>query len=83
MGSVGIMLNDTKVSMRWWAEAWAYSEMVEYLLPSTRHPGVIPEEKFTGKEQDVGHICVCGCIAFVYILSEKDGGKLGDHGQKG
>jgi hypothetical protein len=82
-GSVRIMLNDAKVSMRWWAEAWAYIKMVENLLPSACHPGVMPEEKFTGKKQDVGHICVWGCIAFVYIPSEKDGGKLGDHGQKG
>jgi hypothetical protein len=82
-GSVRIMLNDAKLPAKWWAEAWAYSEMVENLLPSTRHPGVIPEEKFTGQKQDVGHIRVWGCIAFVYIPSEKDGGKLGDRGQKG
>jgi Reverse transcriptase (RNA-dependent DNA polymerase)/gag-polypeptide of LTR copia-type/GAG-pre-integrase domain len=82
-GSVRIMLNDAKLSARWWAEAWAYSEMVENLLPSTRHPGVIPEEKFTGLKQDVGHIRVWGCIAFVYIPKEKNGGKLGDRGQKG
>jgi hypothetical protein len=53
--------------------------MVEILLPSARHPGVIPEEKFTETKQD---ICVWGYIAFVYITSEKNGGKLGDHGQK-
>ena len=55
-GSVRIMLNDAKLSAKWWAEAWSYSEMVENLLPSTRHPGIIPEEKFTGKIQDVGHL---------------------------
>jgi hypothetical protein len=82
-GSVRIMLNDANLSAKWWAEAWAYSEMVENLLPSTRHPGVIPEEKFTGKKQDVGHLRVWGCITFVYIPSEKGGGKLGDRGQKG
>ena len=82
-GSVRIMLNDANLSARWWAEAWAYSEMVENLLPSARHPGIIPEEKFTGKRQDVGHIRVWGCIAFVYIPSEKGQGKLGDRGQKG
>jgi hypothetical protein len=82
-GSVRIMLNDAKLSAKWWAEAWAYSEMVENLLPSSRHPGTIPEEKFTGKRQDVGHIRVWECIAFVFIPSEKDGGKLGDRGQKG
>jgi hypothetical protein len=34
MGLVHIMLNNAKVSVRWWAEAWAYSKMVENLLPS-------------------------------------------------
>ena len=82
-GSVRIMLNDAKLSAKWWAEAWSYSEMVENLLPSTRHPGIIPEEKFTGQIQDVGHLRVWGCIAFVYIPKEKGGGKLGDRGQKG
>jgi hypothetical protein len=77
------MLNDAKLSAKWWAEAWAYLEIVENLLPSSRHPGTIPEEKFTGQRQDVGHIRVWGCIAFVFIPSEKDGGKLGDRGQKG
>jgi hypothetical protein len=82
-GSVRIMLNDAELSAKWWAEAWAYSEMVENLLPSARHPGVIPEEKYTGQKQDVGHIRVWGCIAYVYIPSEKGGGKLADRGQKG
>ena len=82
-GSVRIMLNDAELSAKWWAEAWAYSEMVENLLPSAHHPGVIPEEKYTGQKQDVGHIRVWGCIAYIYIPSEKGGGKLADRGQKG
>ncbi len=57
--------------------AWAFSEMVENLLPSARHPGIIPEEKWTGERQDVGHIRVWGCIAYAYIPSEKGGGKAG------
>ena len=77
------MLNDANLPANWWAEAWQYSEMVENLLPSACHPGVIPKEKFTETKQDVGHIQVWGCVAFVYIPSEKDGGKLGDRGQKG
>jgi hypothetical protein len=83
MGLVCIMLSNAKIFARWWAEAWAYSKMVENLLPFARHPGVIPEEKFMGKKQDVGHICVWGCIAFVCIPGEKNGGELEDRGQKG
>ncbi len=72
-GSVRVMLLDAGLAAKWWAEAWAFSEMVENLLPSARHPGVIPEEKWTGEKQDVGHIRVWGCIAYAYIPSEKGG----------
>ena len=57
-GSVRVMLNDVHLSAKWWAEAWVFSETVDNLLPSACHPGVIPEERFTGERQDVGHIRV-------------------------
>ena len=57
-GAVRVMLNDVRLPAKWWAEAWAFSDTVENLLLSARHPGVIPEEKFTGERQDVGHIQV-------------------------
>lgn len=53
------------------------------LAASARHPGIIPEEKFTGERQDVGHIRVWGCVAYVHIPYEKGSGKLADRGQKG
>jgi len=65
-----------------WAEAWAFADHVENLLPSVHHPEVIPEEKWMGVKQDVGHICVWGCVAYVHIPKEKGRGKLSDWGQK-
>jgi hypothetical protein len=83
MGSVRVMVNDAPLAAKWWAEAWSFSETVENVLPSARHPGVTPEEKFTGERQDVGYIRVLGCVAYVHIPYEKGGGKLADRGQKG
>ena len=77
------MLLDSGMSVKWWAEAWSYSEVVKNLLPSACHPETIPEEHWMGEKQDVGHLRVWGCVAYVYILKEKGLGKLGNHGQKG
>ncbi|GLB45342.1 hypothetical protein LshimejAT787_2200050 [Lyophyllum shimeji] len=82
-GAVRVMILDAGLSAKWWAEAWEYADTVENRLPSSRHPGVIPEERWTGQKQDVGHFRVWGCIAYVHIPSEKGGGKLADRGQKG
>ena len=77
------MILDSGLSAKWWAEAWSYSEVVKNLLPSARHPGTIPEERWMGEKQDVGHLRVWGCIAYVHIPREKGLGKLGNCGQKG
>lgn len=81
--SVCIMLLDSGMSAKWWAEAWSYSEVVENLLSSAHHPGTIPEERWMGEKQDVGHLQVWGCVAYVHIPRGKGLGKLGNCGQKG
>ena len=81
--TVRAMLKDSRLPTGWWAEAWAFADYVENLLPSVRHPGEIPEERWTGMRQDVGHIRVWGCVVYVYIPKEKGGGKLSDRAQKG
>jgi hypothetical protein len=81
--AVRAMLNDSGLPKKWWAEAWAFTDYVENLLLLVWHPGGIPAEMWTGNRQDVGHIHVWGCVAYVYILKEKGGSKLLDRGQKG
>jgi len=44
---------------------------------------MIPEEVWMGKRQDVGHIRVWGCVAYVHIPFEKGRSKLATRGQKG
>jgi hypothetical protein len=53
------------------------------LLPLVQHPEGIPAEMWTGNRQDVGHIRMWGCMAYVYIPKEKGRSKLSDQGQKG
>jgi hypothetical protein len=81
--AVRIMILDSGMPLKWWAEAWNYLDTVENLLPSACHPGKIPEECWTGERQDVGHLRVWGCVAYVHIPKEKGLGKLGNRGQKG
>ena len=81
--AVQVMLNDSHLPLKWWAEAWAFGDYVENLLLSVRHPGEIPEERWTRVRQDVGHLRVWGCVAYVYVPKEKGGGKLSNRGQRG
>ncbi|KAJ3791737.1 hypothetical protein GGU11DRAFT_761352 [Lentinula aff. detonsa] len=46
------MITDAKLGAKWWCEAFA----------AATHPGTIPEENWTKKRQDVGHLRVWGCV---------------------
>jgi hypothetical protein len=65
------MLKDSHLPTKWWAEAWTFADYVENLLPMIHHLEEIPEEKWTRMRQDVGHLYIWGCIAYVYVLKEK------------
>ncbi|KAF9553631.1 hypothetical protein CPC08DRAFT_713566, partial [Agrocybe pediades] len=36
---------------------------------------MIPEERWTGEKQDVGHIRVWGCVAYVHIPGSNPGNR--------
>ncbi|MCO5610902.1 hypothetical protein L7F22_065145 [Adiantum nelumboides] len=38
--------------------------------PTAAVHNVTPEEKFSGKKLDLGHLKVFGCIAYVHVLNE-------------
>jgi len=81
--AVWAMLKDSCLSAEWWAEAWAFGDYAKNLLPLICHPGEIPEERWTRVKQDVRHVHVWGCVAYVHVPKEKDRGKLSNQGQKG
>jgi len=58
MDDVRTLLNNSGLGHSYWAEAAAFSVDTRNLLPSRRHPGCIPLEVFSGKRQDVSHLCV-------------------------
>ena len=57
---VHTLLHDSNISHLYWAEAAAYFIKTHNLIPSRHHPGQIPTESFSGKKQDVSHLCVFG-----------------------
>ncbi len=67
----------------WWAEACDYAIKVGNLLPTSWHPGKVPEEEWTGKRQTVGHLRVWGSICYTKIPTAKGHSKLSPRGQKG
>lgn len=54
------LLLDSGLEHSYWAEATAYSIYTHNIIPSHRYPGQIPLESFTGKRQEISHLCVFG-----------------------
>jgi transposase InsO family protein len=68
------MLEDARLSKRYWAEACMTAVYVKNLSPTRaldRKLGATPYEAFHGKKPDVKHLRVFGCLAFVHVPAEK------------
>ena len=68
-----------------WAEAAAYSVDMCNVVPSHCHPGRIPLEAFTGKQQDILHLRIFGSrcwakIPMVHSIQVTGGSKLDSRG---
>ena len=70
------LLHDSSLSHLYWAEAAAYSIDTCNLIPSCCHPGQIPDESFSGKKQDIGHLHVFGAKCWAKISTTLGGSKL-------
>lgn len=64
---VRCLLAESGLPKSLWAEAAATIIYTQNLLPSIRHPDLVPEEKWLGKRQDVGHLCSFGCIGYARV----------------
>ncbi len=82
-GSVWILLLEVKMAHALWAKACDYAVKVANLLPTSWHPGKVPEEVWSGKKQTVGHLWVWGSTCYAKIPAAKEHSKLGPRGQKG
>ena len=67
MDDVRTLLSDSGLSHSYWAEAAAFSVETRNLIPSRRHPSLIPLESFSGKRQDVSHLRVFGSRCWAKI----------------
>ncbi len=81
-GTVRILLLEAKMSDGWWAEACDYVIKAGNLLPTSRHPGKVPEEEWSGKRQTVAHLRVWGSTCYMKIPAAKGHSKLSLHGQR-
>ena len=53
-----------------WADAVATVSYICNFIPSAHHPGVVPVEWWTGKQQDISHLQPFGCTAYAKIPVE-------------
>ncbi len=67
MDDVRTLLKDSGLGHSYWAEAASFSIATRNLIPSRRHPGLIPLESFTGRRQDVSHLRVFGAKCWAKI----------------
>jgi hypothetical protein len=67
---------DSGLPPTYWADILAAVIYIMNLMPSRRHPGQIPAERWFGKRQDVSHLRPIGSSAYVKIPKEVNASKL-------
>ena len=65
------MLADANLSKEFWGEACATSVYIMNRLPTKLFRNATPEDRWSGKKQDLKHLRVFGCKAMVHIPKEK------------
>ncbi|KAJ3791439.1 hypothetical protein GGU11DRAFT_751804 [Lentinula aff. detonsa] len=79
------MIEDSDLDHRFWAEAGSAYCYIRGMIPTNRHPGVIPWEKWfesTGRKVNVSHLRRWGCKCWVTDLDHIKG-KLGRQAWEG
>jgi hypothetical protein len=81
---VRTMLLDVRMDRRWWAEAAVAQCYVRGFIPSSRHPDIIPWDRWFNRNSrsDVSHLRVWGSTCWVTDLDHVEG-KLGAQAWKG
>jgi hypothetical protein len=74
--SVRTLLFDAGLPKSLWAEAASCAIYVQGFIPSSRHPGVVPLERWTGRKQDIAHLRPFGCVAYAQVPAELVASKL-------
>ncbi|KAF5338122.1 hypothetical protein D9758_015371 [Tetrapyrgos nigripes] len=84
---IGILLEGTRavlfnsgLPLSWWGHATMSVAYVQNLFPNTR--GLVPEELWTGQQQNISHLVPFGSIGFVNIPEKSGRKKLDARGFK-
>ncbi|MCO5602687.1 hypothetical protein L7F22_056823 [Adiantum nelumboides] len=64
------LMSEKNVPHCYWAEAVSTALYIMNRIPTAAVHNVTPEEKFSGKKPDLGHLKVFGCIAYVHVPDE-------------
>ena len=64
------MLNEKGLPNFYWAEAVATTVYIMNRTPIVAIHGVTLEERYTGRKQDISHLKIFGCIAYVHVPDE-------------
>lgn len=64
------MLADSQLPKEFWGDAMMTATYLKNLLPTASKDSV-PEELWTDKRQEVSHLVIFGCLAYVHIPKEK------------
>lgn len=65
------MLQDSNLSERYWGEAVSTATYLKNRSPTMAVPNMTPEEAWTGKKPDLGHLKVFGCKALALLPPQK------------
>ncbi|MCO5609871.1 hypothetical protein L7F22_064104 [Adiantum nelumboides] len=64
------LMSEKNMPPCYWAEAASTAVYTMNMTPTTTVHDMTPEEKFTGKKQNVSHFKVFGCLAYVHVPDE-------------
>ena len=71
VGAAKAMLHDQGFPLFLWAEACNTAVYLQNTIPHRALGHMTPEEAFSGKNPDIGHLHIFGCITYSYIPKEK------------
>jgi hypothetical protein len=71
VGATKAMLHDQDLPMFLWAEACNTAVYLQNRSPHKVLGRMTPEEAFTGKRPEIGHIRIFGCLVYCHVPTER------------
>ena len=71
MGVVRAMLHDQSIPFFLWDEACSIDVYVKNMIPHHALGSKTPKEMFTGKNPEIGHFRIFGCLTYSHVPFDK------------